>query len=66
MVKKGLNAITPTTYKLWNKVIEKYGSHSYILGVNGLDQVVLSKGYTEDIALGTKAVNAKCRELLKD
>jgi len=65
MAKKGLNAITPTTYKLWNKVIEKYGSHSYTLGVNGLG-VVLSKGYTEDIALGTKAVNAKCRELLKD
>ena len=36
-----------------------------MLGVNGLDQVVLSKGYTEEIARGTAQVNAKLEELLK-
>lgn len=63
--KKGLDAITPTTYNLWCKVNEKYGRHKYTLAVNGLDQVVLCKGYGETIALGTRQVNAKCRELLK-
>lgn len=65
MAKKGLSAITKTTEGLWYKVNEKYGPHKYTLGVNGLDQVVLSRGYGETIALGTKAVNAKLRELLK-
>jgi len=65
MAKKGLDAITKTTTALWYKVNEKYGPHVYTLGVNGLDKVVLSKGYGETIALGTKEVNAKLRELLK-
>ena len=62
--KKGLAAITQNTCNLWYKVNEKYGDHVYSLAVNGLDQVVLCKGYGETIALGTKAVNAKLKELL--
>ncbi len=63
--KKGLDAITKTTEALWYKVNDKYGAHKYTLGVNGLDQVELSLGYGETIALGTKQINAKLRELLK-
>ena len=62
--KKGLSAITKTTLALWYQVNEKYGEHKYTLGVNGLDKVVLSKGYCENIAVGTKQVNAKLKELL--
>ena len=62
--KKGLAAITQNTRTLWYKVNEKYGDHVYSLAVNGLDQVVLCKGYGETIALGTRAVNAKLKELL--
>ncbi len=62
--KKGLEAITKATEALWYKVNAKYSEHKYTLGVNGLDQVVLSLGYSEDIAIGTKQVNAKLRELL--
>ena len=64
--KKGLSAITNNTLQLWHRVNEKYGQHKYTLGVNGLDQVVLSKGYCEDIAIGTRQVNAKLKELLKE
>ena len=49
-----------------NKVNEKYGEHKYTLAVNGLDEVVLCKGYTEEIAKGTKQVKAKLRELLQE
>lgn len=62
--KTGLAVIQKRTMNLWYKVNEKYGDHKYILGVNGLDQVVLSKGYTEEIARGTIRVNAKLNELL--
>lgn len=63
--KKGLDAITQNTLNLWYKVCEKYGRHQYTLAVNGLDQVVLCFRYGETIALGTRAVNAKLRELMK-
>ena len=63
---KGLNAITESTLKLWYRVNKKYGDHKYTLGVNGLDEVVLQKGYTTEIAKGTKQVKAKLRELLED
>ena len=63
--KTGLAVIQKRTTSLWHKVNEKYGDHKYMLGVNGLDQVVLSKGYTEEIARGTVRVNAKLEELLK-
>ena len=62
---KGLDAITKPTLELWYKVNEKYGAHKYTLGVNGLDEVILSKGYTEDIAKGTRQVKAKLKELLR-
>lgn len=62
---KGLNAITKSTKELWYQVNEKYGSHKYTLAVNGLDEVVLQRGYTEEIAKGTKQVKAKLRELLE-
>lgn len=52
-------------FNLWDKVNKKYGDHVYTLGVNGLNQAVLSKSYTEDIATGYKAVKAKLKELLK-
>ena len=61
---KGLNAITKPTLELWYAVNRKYGNHKYTLGVNGLDEVILSKGYTSEIARGTRQVKAKLRELL--
>lgn len=48
----GLEVITQTTTNLWYKVNEKYGNHVYALAVNGLDEVVLCKGYGEEIARG--------------
>lgn len=63
--KTGLVVIQKRTTSLWYKVNEKYGDHEYMLGVNGLDEVVLSKGYTEEIARGTAQVNAKLKELLE-
>ena len=62
--KKGLEVITKRTENLWNRVVEKYGPHKYTLGVNGLDEVVLSESYMTDIAKGTKEVNQKLMELL--
>lgn len=55
-MKKGLDAISKRTLKLWYAVNEKYGSHVYTLAVNGLDEVILSKAYTEDIAKGNRNV----------
>lgn len=63
-MKKGLNAITEKTDALWNEVCKKYGQHAYRLCVNGLDQVELTKGYTEVIATGNKEIQSKLRELL--
>lgn len=63
---KGLKAITKTTLELWYKVNSKYGENQYTLAVNGLDEVTLQKGYTEEIAKGTKQVKAKLRELLNN
>ena len=61
---KGLNAITKSTMELWYKVNEKYGEHEYTLSVNGLDEVVLQKGYCGELAKGTRNVKKKLRELL--
>ena len=63
---KGLKAITKTILELWYKVNSKYGENQYTLAVNGLDEVTLQKGYTEEIAKGTKQVKAKLRELLNN
>lgn len=64
-MKKGLDAISAKTEKLWNEVVKKYGPHEYTLGVNGLDEVVLCKGYTEEIARGNnRDVQKALRELL--
>lgn len=64
-MKKGLDAISTRTEKLWNEVVKKYGPHEYTLGVNGLDEVVLSKRYAEDIAKGNREVQIALKELLK-
>lgn len=61
----GLEVITQTTTNLWYKVNEKYGNHVYTLAVNGLDEVVLSKRYMEDIAKGNREVQTALKELLK-
>ena len=63
--KKGLDAISARTTALWYKVNEKYGDHVYNLCVNGLDEVVLCKGYSEDIAKGNRNVQRVLRELLE-
>ena len=61
----GLEVITQTTTNLWYKVNEKYGNHVYTLAVNGLDEVVLCKGYTEEIArVNNRDVQKALRELL--
>lgn len=63
--RKGLNAISETTLNLWYKVNKKYGDHVYTLAVNGLDEVVLNKGYTEAIVKGSnRAVQKVLCELL--
>lgn len=65
--RKGLDVISDTTTRLWCKVNEKYGRHVYTLGVNGLDQVVLCKGYGEAIVTGNnREVQKVLRELLKN
>lgn len=63
--RKGLDAISARTTALWHKVNEKYGNHVYTLCVNGLDEVVLCKGYTEDLAKGNRNVQRLLRELLE-
>ena len=60
-----LDEIKEETRVLWNKVLRKYGAHSYRLGVNGLREVNLSKGYGADIARGQDKVQEKLRELLE-
>lgn len=63
----GLEVITQTTTNLWYKVNEKYGNHVYTLAVNGLDEVVLCKGYSEEIARGNnRDVQKALRELLAE
>lgn len=63
-MKKGLEAISQKTEELWFAVNKKYGNHVYMLGVNGLGEVVLSKGYTQDIAKGNREVQAALKSLL--
>ncbi len=63
--RKGLNAISDTTRQLWYQVNRMYGEHVYSLAVNGLDQVVLCKGYGEAIITGNnRQVQKVLRELL--
>ncbi len=63
-MKKGLDAISARTEKLWIEVANKFGPHEYTLGVNGLDEVVLSRRYMDDIAKGNREVQKVLRELL--
>lgn len=63
-MKKGLEKISARTEDLWNEVCKKYGQHAYRLCVNGLDQIELTKDYTEVIATGNKEIQSKLRELL--
>ena len=65
--RRGLDAISDTTRALWYRVNEKYGEHVYSLGVNGLDQVALCKGYGEAIVVGNnRQVQKVLRDLLKE
>ena len=64
MKKNGLEAITANTNTLWNAVCKKYGQHAYRLAVNGLGEVILTKGYTEDIAKGNRQIQKVLHELL--
>lgn len=63
---KDLSAISEPTLTLWYRVNEKYGECAYILGVNGLGEVILSKGYTGSIAKGNRQVQSVLHELLVD
>ena len=63
-MKKGLAAITPMTERLWNEVVRKYGRHTYTLGVNGNDEVVLDYRYMETLAKGNRNVQAYLKDLL--
>ena len=65
MKRTGLNAIDAKTYRLWNEVVKKYGPHTYTLGVNGLDEVVLSRGYMGEIAKGNREAQHVLAGLLK-
>lgn len=64
-MKKGLAAISQKTTDLWYAVNKKHGNHAYTLAVNGLDEVILCKGYTEEIAKGNRNVQRALRDLLK-
>ena len=64
MKRTGLNAIDAKTLKLWNEVVRVYGSHKYTLAVNGLDEVVLCKGYVDQIAKGNREAQRVLTELL--
>jgi len=64
-MKKGLDAISARTENLWNEVVRKYGPHEYTLAVNGMDEVVLSRRYMEDIAKGNRNVQRVLRGLLE-
>lgn len=64
MKRTGSDAISERTVDLWNQVNEKYGQHVYNLAVNGLNEVILSKGYTQDIAKGNRQAQKVLRELL--
>jgi len=63
-MKKELKAISERTTALWYKVNEKYGNHVYCLCVNGNDEVLLCKGYTEEIAKGNREVQETLKKLL--
>ena len=62
----GLEAISKTTKSLWYCVCDKYGNHAYRLGVNGLGEVILSKGYTETIANGNRQAQQVLKQLLAE
>lgn len=57
--------ITKKTLDLWNKVVDKYGRHTYVLAVDGLGRAVLCKGYTEKIAIGNRNIQRVLTDLLK-
>ena len=63
-MKKGLAAISPRTEKMWNEVVRKYRRHTYTLGVNGNDEVVLDYRYMETLAKGNRNVQAYLKDLL--
>ena len=63
-MKKGLKAISERTTALWYKVNDKYGDHVYTLCVNGLDEVILCKGFTDEIAKGNRAIQKALSNLL--
>jgi len=63
-MKKSLEIVSQKTTELWFSVNKKYGDHVYMLGVNGLGEVVLSKGYTQDIAKGNQEVQMVLKTLL--
>ena len=65
MKRTGLNAIDAKTRRLWNEVVSVYGPHKYVLAVNGLDEVVLCKGYVDQIAKGNREAQRVLTELLK-
>lgn len=64
MKRNGLDAITENTRTLWNAVCNKYGQHAFRLAVNGLGEVILTKGYTEVISKGNRQIQKTLRELL--
>ena len=57
--------ISATTEKLWNEVVKKYGNDSYRLAVNGRGEVILTAGYTREIAKGNRNTQKALRDLLK-
>jgi len=61
-----LNAISEQTTALWYRVNKKYGEHVYTLGVNGLGEVVLCKGYGETIAKGNRQAQQTMKRLLAE
>ena len=56
--------ISDKVMNLWYAVNRKYGQHAYVIGVTGQGKLVLSKGYVNRIAEGTRDVTAMLNELL--
>lgn len=60
----GLEAISERTKELWYAVNRKYGDNTYTLAVNGIGEVVLSKGYAQELVKGNRNVQKALSGLL--
>lgn len=63
MKKDLLKSITDKTRELWDQLNDKIGD-VYRLCVNGLGEVLLTRGYTEVVASGNRNIQKFIKSLL--